>query len=190
MEAQVQGEWSLADGPEGQLRGAHEGVFLYHLTSRTEWSSAIFARPQLCSYPRLRDNSCSPNSGFAVGLGTSEGTPNREVPPQEMRPRNALPLFPSQSPQPPGLLNLAGAQRTCCAESGIRVDSISLGAVGRKLYSSSPERRARVLQLPSSGLRAARAEVVAPRRPGSPGYARGSQRADRPSPTRRALPAR
>lgn len=76
MEAQAQGEWSLADRPEGQLRGAQEGVFRYHLTSRTEWSGAIFARPQLCSYPRLRDNSCSPNSGFAVGLGTSEGTPN------------------------------------------------------------------------------------------------------------------
>lgn len=76
MEAQAQGEWSwialrVSSGERTKV------LFLHHLTSRTERTGTIFTCPQLCPCPRLQDNSCSPNSELAVGLGTSEGDVKR-----------------------------------------------------------------------------------------------------------------
>ena len=55
-------------------------------------------RPQLCTYPRLRGNSCSPNSGFAVGLGTSEGRMKCRGPSAGNAPAEGSTSFPARRP--------------------------------------------------------------------------------------------
>lgn len=132
--------------------------------------------PPLYSSPRLRDNSCSPKLRMCCGLGTSG-----EDPRQETRPRIARLLsqpvalaLPTPRGHPQDLL---GRVR--------RTPFIPFfpPRVGRGRDDSCSARWARVLHLPNPGLSAARAEVLAPRRPGSPGHARGLQRGDLPSET-------
>lgn len=122
--------------------------------------------PQLRSYPRLRGNSCSPNSGLAVGLGTSEGRIKCRGPSAGNAPAECPTPFPARRPH---ASRASWAPREPVGqgpESAFR-SLFPAGCSGER-YASCPERRASVPQLPSPGLTAARAAAVVPRDPALP----------------------
>lgn len=158
MEAQAQGKWSpiALRVVSGERQKA---LSLHLLTSRTEWTGAIFKRQQsvptrACGIvPAPQAQGLLWGGGPVKWVSCSAGNAPTECSARFLRP--VVPRF----------LNLAGAERTCCAGSGIRVVLPFPGKVGRELDSRRPERWARVLQLPSPGSCAARAPAVARRRP-------------------------
>lgn len=113
----------------------------------------ICPRPQLRSYPRLRDNPCSPNSGFAVRLGPVEML-SGEVSPQEMRPQSARLLFPASRPRPALSQPRGYPKDLLCRGPNPRGVLRTPGGTGRERGSSRPELWARVPSQVRAGRRA------------------------------------
>lgn len=109
--------------------------------------------PQLRSYPRLRGNSCSPNSGLAVGLGTSEGRIKCRGPSAGNAPAECLTPFPARRPHA-SRASWAPKEPVGQGPESVFRSLLPAGSSGER-YASCPERRASVPQLPSPGVSAA-----------------------------------